>query len=120
MWPWKRRPVGDNFPKGFRVQRIGLPAALWLVDLPPADIATYFREHHMTAMELMQESGDKRFEPSSFFSEESEGYSVGWYSRRTGYKCVRRFSSLADAATDYLLFSLGKGRWTPSETADLN
>lgn len=26
---------------------------------------------------------------------------------------VEEFSNLADAATDYLLFSLGRGRWNP-------
>jgi hypothetical protein len=35
-----------------------------------------------------------------------------WFTRNAKYKCVQEFSTLADAATDYLLFSLGKGRWT--------
>jgi len=60
------------------------------------------------------ESYDKRFSPSSFIVEEGVGlFRVGWYSTDLGYECVKDFSSLADAATDYLLFSLGKGRWTP-------
>jgi hypothetical protein len=40
---------------------------------------------------------------------------VGWFTRDAKYQCVQEFSTLADAATDYLLFSLGKGRWTPQK-----
>src|SRR6266849_3791947 len=43
-------------------------------------------------------------------------YQVGWFSKRAEYMCVRQFSNLADAATDYFLFSLGKVRWNPPET----
>jgi hypothetical protein len=72
----------------------------------------------MSAKDLLRESSDKRFTPSSFIIEESDGFRVGWFSSRLERKCVKQFRSLADAATDYLLFSLGKGRWTPSEPAD--
>jgi hypothetical protein len=57
------------------------------------------------------ESYDRRCSHSTFMSEEVGGYLVGWYSRHAGFLSQRRFSDLADAATDYLLFSLGKGRW---------
>jgi len=62
---------------------------------------------------LLYESYDKRFTPSTFIKEDGKGFSVGWYSRKLEYECVREFSSLADAATDYLIFSRGKSRWTP-------
>ena len=61
---------------------------------------------------LLSESCDKRYSPSTFITEQGDGYLVGWVSSREGYLAQRRFSNLADAATDYLLFSLGKGRWT--------
>ena len=67
------------------------------------------------AKELITESSDKRFSPSTFLTDEGDEYSVGWFSRDAGYQCERRFASLADAATDYVLFSLGKGRWTPPD-----
>ena len=115
MW-FKRRPVNDDFPEGFEVQRIGVAAAKDLADLPPADIATYFREHPEVAKDLLNESYDKRYSPSTWITEEGSGFSVGWLSRiPIEKKCVRHFSNLADAATDYLLFSRGKGRWNDPE-----
>jgi len=114
MWNRRRTSTRDGFPRRFRVQRIGVTAAKSVSDLPPAEIAKYFGEHPETARALLMESYDKRFSPSSFIVEEGVGlFRVGWYSTDLGYECVKDFSSLADAATDYLLFSLGKGRWTP-------
>ena len=43
----------------------------------------------------------------------NQGYHVGWFTRDCQSQCGRRFAALADAATDYLLFSLGIGRWEP-------
>jgi hypothetical protein len=116
MWNWVRKPSRDGFPKRFRVQSIGVKAAKAVSHLPAAEIARYFREHPETAKALLVESSDKRFTPSSFIADEGSGiFRVGWYSRDKGYECVRDFSNLADAATDYLLFSLGKSRWMPAE-----
>lgn len=112
MWAQKRND--DEFPKGFSVQRIGAVSATAVAKFQPADIASYFRSHPEAAKELLLESYDKRFTPSSFIAEEGDGFNVGWYSSRSGYECVRHFTDLADAATDYLLFSLGKGRWPDS------
>ncbi|HTD22543.1 MAG TPA: hypothetical protein VK738_07805 [Terriglobales bacterium] len=81
-------------------------------ELPASDIAKYLREHPETVRALLGESYDKRFTPSTFIAEEDRGYRVGWCTRDAQYQCVQVFSDLADAATDYLLFSLGKGRWT--------
>jgi hypothetical protein len=108
--------ANDEFPEEFTIQRVRLPAAKSLADLQPAHIAAYFRDHPEQANDLLYESYDKRFTPSSFIAEEGHIYQVGWYSKRAGYMCVRQFSNLADAATDYLLFSLGKCRWHPPET----
>src|ERR1700752_2193508 len=115
MWNWKRKPSRDGFPNRFKVQRIGVTAAKAISNLPASEIAIYFRQHPETAKALLLASYDKRSSPSSFITEEGNGiFRVGWYSTGTGYECVRDFSDLADAATDYLLFSLGKTRWTPS------
>jgi hypothetical protein len=118
MGSWRRRPINDEFPGEFTVQRIGVTAAEAIADLQPVDIARYFREHPSVAQGLLLESHDKRFTPSSFITEDPDGFKVGWFSSRLEYKCVKQFRNLADAATDYLLFSLGKCRWTPSEPAD--
>ena len=108
--------ANDEFPEEFTIQRVRLAAAKGLAGLQPAHIAAYFRDHPEQAKDLLSESYDKRFTPSSFMTERSGSYQVGWFSKRAEYMCVRQFSNLADAATDYFLFSLGKGRWNPPET----
>jgi|SRR5580698_2561331 len=122
MWGWKGRSADHDFPKGFRCQRIGVQSAIAIADLPPEQIAAHFREDSETAKRLLAESYDKRYSPSTYISEESDGFSVGWISKRYGRQCERRFSNLEDAATDYLLFSLGKGRWRQrrDQTVDSN
>jgi len=113
---WFRR-VPDGFPKGFKVQRIGIDAALKVADLRPEDMANHFRDHPDVAMRLLNESYNKRYSPSTYITEHGSGFSVGWLSRSPSERmCERSFSDLADAATDYLLFSLGKGRWNPSQS----
>jgi hypothetical protein len=111
MWIRKRAPIGDEFPAEFRVQRMRVAAAKDLADRPPEDIAVYFRDHPETAKDLLHESYDKRCTPSTFIEEEGDGFRVGWFSSELGRECGKDFSNLADEATDYLLFSLGKGRW---------
>ena len=109
MWIWKRKPRGDGFPEGFRVQRIGVTSAVALSDLPGTEIAKYFREHPGTAKALLGESYDKRCTPSTFISENGDGsFRVGRFTRDAQYERIKEFQNLADAATDYLLFSLGK------------
>ena len=68
--------MNDDFPNGFRIQRVKLPAAPWLADLPAEDIAKYFHGNLAAAKDLLQESYDKRYTPSSFISEENYGFSV--------------------------------------------
>lgn len=118
MWGFRRKPSGGGFPKGFRVQRIGVIAAKDLASLPPPEIAQRFRESPFIAERLLSESYDKRYTPSTFIKEDGDQFSVGWYSTKLGYECVKDFSNLPDAATDYLLFSLGKGRWTPEQDSN--
>jgi len=114
VWSWRRKRSREGFPEGFRVQRIGVTAAIAISDLPSSEIARYLREHPETATALLSESYDKRFTPSSFIAEEADGFRVGWFTRDAKYECVQEFSDLPDVATDYLLFSLGKGRWMPT------
>jgi hypothetical protein len=120
MLGWRRKQVEDGFPKGFRVQRIGIAAAKDLATLPPAEIRQRFREWPWIAKDLLNESYDKRSTPSTFITEDGAGFRVGWFSAKLEYECVRNFSNLADAATDYLLFSTGKGRWAPPDSEDSN
>jgi len=113
MWRWiRQKPIPEGFPQGFKVQSIRVRAAIGVSELPSADIAKYFREHPDVAQALLMESYDKRFTPSTFIQERGDDFDVGWFTRDGGYQAVRTFSNLADAATDYLLFSLGKSRYT--------
>ncbi len=108
------RPAAkQNFPIDFTVQKIRNVSTNAISHLPGHEIVEYFRENPSVANQLLTESYDKRCSPSTFIAEEGEGYCVGWYS--DGYKYEKRFTNLADAATDYVLFSLGKGRWSPPE-----
>jgi len=113
MWSLRRKQR-DGFPNGFSIQRIGVDSAKAISNLPAEEIAAYMGRVPETARALLNESYDKRFSPSTFITEHvGGGFSVGWFTRDARYECVQNFSTLADAATDYLLFSVGKGRWTP-------
>ncbi len=83
-------------------------------DLPSSEIARYLREHPETARALLSESQDKRFTPSSFISEEADGFRVGWFTSGCEIRVRSRILRFTRAATDYLLFSLGKGRLMPT------
>jgi hypothetical protein len=116
MWLWNRANRREGFPAKFTVQKIGITPANAISHLSPPEIAAYFRENPLVAERLLAESYDKRYSPSTFIAEEGGAYTVGWVPRHAPSECKRRFANLADAATDYLLFSLGKGRWKPPET----
>ena len=104
-----------GFPKGFRGHGVKLAVSRTLVDLPAPEIVAFFRRNEYMAEALFAEACDKRFTPSSFVSRRAHGtFEVGRLTRKGKTECVRRFSELADAAADYLLFSLGKSRWTAS------
>ena len=105
-----------EFPEGFTVQRVGVTAATAISDLPVSKIVKYFREHPEIANALLGECYDERFTPSTFIQEKGYRFRVGWFTTGAKYECTQEFSTLADAATDYLLFSLGKGRWTPRQS----
>jgi len=111
MWPFRQQREG--FPKGFHVERTLLMKAKGLVDLPIEATVEYLRGNTKDATGLLNESYDKRYSPAAFIREQGDGFEVGWFTRHGEYECVREFSNVTDAATDYVLFSLGKGRWNP-------
>jgi hypothetical protein len=114
MWPWNRQKQREGFPPNFAVQKIGITPANAISHLPAPEIVAYFPgESISNAGRLLAESYDKRYSPSTFIAEEGDEYRVGWYSN--GYQCEKRFTNLADAAADYLLFSLGRKRWSPPD-----
>ena len=74
------RRCGADFPEGFRIQHIGVADAINAADLPPDQLAGFFRVNPSVAARLMAESYDKRYRPSTFMTEEGAGYLVGWLS----------------------------------------
>ena len=98
------------FPADFTPRRIRLPNARELAEQLPVEIVKYFEAHPEAATDVIRESEDKRFSPSTFIEVRSSSYRVGWFGD-SGMQCVQTFSARADAVTDYLLFSFGKGRW---------
>ena len=104
----------QGFPANFTIQKIRNASANSIAHLSAQQIAAFFRDNPSVANQLLTESCDKRYSPSTFIAGEGDEYSVGWYSN--GYECEKRFPTLADAATDYLLFSLGRERWSPPES----
>jgi hypothetical protein len=79
-----QRAGPDEFPEGFAVQRIGVKEAMAISDLPPVDIAAYFRDHPETPEALLYESYDKRFTPSTFITQDANRFRVGWFASRSG------------------------------------
>jgi len=109
---WLRARNRVGFPKKFWTQRTFVGEASDLVLLPPEQIASFFRSNPEVARALLNESYDKHYTPSTFIEERGNGFRVGWVPRKEpGLQCVNDFDNLADAATDYLLFSKGVGRW---------
>ncbi len=104
-----------DFPSDFRVQRTGVDGVP-TVERPASEIADFLRANPRVAEALLHECYDKRYSPSTFITEGDGLFQVGWFSRGAGSQCVREFALLEDAATDYLLFSAGKGRWIPAAT----
>jgi hypothetical protein len=111
MWPWTRRKtIPEGFPGGApfsisaSVQRLQfrsnpLPTSQNIfVNVPRLPVHCW----------LNRMTSDIHLRPSWRRKEMDSG----WIAT---YHCVREFSTLADAATDYLPFSLGKGRWTPQK-----
>jgi hypothetical protein len=101
----------EPFPSDFKPQPVRLPNAIILSSLPPSEVATYFEQHPEAATDLISESANKRYSPTTCIAVKHSGFRVGWYSSAAGWQSVMNFVSRSDAATDYLLFSLGKGRW---------
>jgi len=69
----------------------------------------YSQEHLDLCKQLFTDSGDKRSSPNTFMSMNKNGqYIVGLYDK--GMQDTQTFDTLAEAITDYVLFSLGLQR----------
>ncbi len=80
-----------------------------LLESSEAQIVVYFREHTDECYRILNYSYDKRFTPSTYFEEVDGGYGVGWFGENREEVIFHR--SLHAAATDFVLFSLCRGRY---------
>lgn len=104
------KPLSTDFREDLRFSALAIAAAKDLVALPPLEIVEHFRRSPSIAKDLLDESYSKRYTPSTFIKENWERFTVGWYSKVLGYECIRHFSNLADAATNYLLVLARQGK----------
>jgi hypothetical protein len=98
----------DDLPAGFVRATSGLEHLAGLVELPEAELIAALRQNGPLCEQVLVQSYDKRYQPSTFLEEAGRAFRVGWYD--DGYKAVRVFSERELAVADYLLFSFGKGR----------
>lgn len=106
-------------PKGFSRQPICDEGLVAIASKSALSLNNRLRSSPGSPESLLLESYDKRYSPSTFLSESvpgrREGFYVGWFSLKGGYECVQEHERLYDAATDYVLFSLGLGRWRSTD-----
>jgi hypothetical protein len=98
----------SQFPQGFRPSTLGLEHLSWVAELPVSELVLILRGDGALCEQILNQSYNKRYTPSTFIEEKDGGFRVGWY--RGGYIAVRSFSDRAQAVADYLLFSFGIGR----------
>lgn len=95
-------------PTGCNAQTARLEQFASVSELQPHAIVAFFRSDPAAAIRILTHSYDKRYTPSTFLEETDGGFCVGWFDGTRQH--VQHFSELPEAATDYLLFSFGKGR----------
>jgi hypothetical protein len=76
------------------------------------DLLQYLERQPNVCQRLLMDSYDKRYSPSTFIEEWEGKYRVGWY--EDARREVQVFEKFAEAATDYVLFSLGLPRLSSS------
>jgi hypothetical protein len=72
--------------------------------------------HPETCSPLLLDSYDKRYSPSTFIEEWQDKFRVGWVpGGQNPITQIRVFTSFAEAAADYVLFSWGFPRLTAEQ-----
>jgi hypothetical protein len=87
---------------------LGLEHWAELVELPVAELISTLERENDICEQVIGQSYDKRYTPSTFIEEKGGAFRVGWYEH--GYHAVRTYQRRELAVADYLLFSFGKGR----------
>jgi hypothetical protein len=79
------------------------------------ELILYLENHPEKCEELLCDSYDKRYSPSTFIEEWKNKYRVGW-SGSGDDRQLRVFPSFFEAAADYVLFSWGLPRLTKDQS----
>lgn len=82
---------------------------LSIFDFNALELHNYLQKHPEICDQILQQSYDKRYSPSTFIEERDTKFYVAWFD--TERKHIRVFGNLVDAATDYILFSWGIDRY---------
>lgn len=98
----------DERPLGFKRSTLGLKHLEAMVESPVEELIAALANDARLCDQVMNQSGNKRYTPSTFIQEVGGTFRVGWFD--DGYRAVRTFSRREHAVADYLLFSFGKGR----------
>jgi hypothetical protein len=88
------------------------------LNLTALELIEYLKEHPETCSALLIESYDKRYSPTTFIEEwKNNQYRVGWVTSAGNplINQIRVFSSFAEAAADYVLFSWDFPRLTKEQ-----
>lgn len=85
----------------------------------PEDLIDFYKKNPEICINILQESSDKRYSPSTFISPyKDDQFRVGWVNRGADpIDQIRVFASFPAAVADYVLFSWGYPRLT-SDLAD--
>jgi hypothetical protein len=97
-----------SVPPGFKPSTLGLKHLDAMVEAPVEELITALAKNAHLCDQVMNQSGDKRYTPSTFIQQAGGTFRVGWFDNE--YRAVRTFSRREWAVADYLLFSFGKGR----------
>lgn len=80
------------------------------------ELIKYSELHPETCKNLLNDSYDKRYSPSTFIEEWQNKYRVGWVpGGQSPINQIRAFSSFAEATADYVLFSWDFPRLTKEQ-----
>ncbi len=73
------------------------------------ELIEYLQAHPEICTTLLNDSYDKRYSPATFIEQWKDKYRVGWVASagEPSINQIRVFSSFAEAAADYVLFSWG-------------
>ena len=78
-----------------------------------SDLIRYLEAHPETCKALLLDSYDKHYSPSTYIEEWQNKFRVGWVpSGQSPINQIRVFTSFAEAAADYVLFSWNFPRLT--------